>query len=76
MDRRCVVRNRLHIFPVPALLAGLLLLAACNGANGKPVEVDAPKLASSLKWVGTCAVLCSTVGGVCLVLASRNNRRK
>ncbi|RRJ94321.1 hypothetical protein Ga0100231_008080 [Opitutaceae bacterium TAV4] len=70
------MKNRLHLYPVPVLFAGLLFLAACNGVSGKPVEVDAPKLASSLKWVGTCAVLCSTVGGICLVLASRNRNRR
>ena len=57
------------------LLTVLLLgvLTGC-GEPDKPVQVDAPLLAGSLRWVGTCAVLCSTIGGICLVLAS--NRRK
>lgn len=50
-----------------------LLLAGCNDAT--PVQVDAPQLAGSLKWVGVCAVLCSTIGGLCLVIASRNRRK-
>ena len=57
------------------LLTCVLLLAGCNEPNA-PVQVDAPQLADSLKWVGVCAVLCSTIGGVCLVIASRNRRRK
>ncbi len=52
----------------------LLLLAGCNEPT-QPVQVDAPQLANSLRWVGVCAVLCSTIGGVCLVLASRNQRK-
>jgi hypothetical protein len=51
-----------------------LLLAGCDKPES-PVSVDAPQLASSLKWVGVCAVLCSTIGGVALVIASRNRRK-
>jgi hypothetical protein len=68
------MKPRKHLF-VSALLTLLLLsvLTGC-GEQDKPVQVDAPLLAGSLRWVGTCAVLCSTIGGICLVLAS--NRRK
>jgi hypothetical protein len=37
--------------------------------------MDAPQLAASLKWVGVCAVLCSTIGGVALVVATRGRRK-
>lgn len=52
----------------------LIGLAGCNEPT-QAVQVDAPQLAYSLRWVGVCAVLCSTIGGVCLVLASRNRRK-
>ena len=51
----------------------VLMLAGCE--EQKPVTVDAPLLAYSLRWVGVCAVLCSAIGGVCLVLAARNRRK-
>lgn len=57
----------------PALLVAVVLLAGCDKAA--PVSVDAPQLASSLRWVGTCAVICSTVGGIALVIATRNRRK-
>lgn len=57
---------------VPVLL--VLLLAGCDKPVS-PVSVDAPQLAASLKWVGVCAVLCSTIGGAALVLATRNRRK-
>jgi hypothetical protein len=57
-----------------AVICVLIGLAGCNEQN-QSVQVDAPQLASSLRWVGVCAVLCSTIGGVCLVLASRNRRK-
>ncbi len=56
------------------LLACVVLLAGCNEPNA-PVQVDAPQLAYSLRWVGVCAVLCSTIGGIALIIAT-NNRRK
>lgn len=55
------------------VLMPLLTLTGCQ--DQKPVTVDAPHLAYSLRWVGVCAVLCSTIGGVCLVLATRNRRK-
>ena len=48
-------------------------LAGCEAQQ--PVQVDAPELASSLKWVGCCAVLCSTLGAIALITASRNRRK-
>ena len=60
-------------------IAGMisLTLAGCDPSPPSPVNVDAPQLASSLKWVGCCAVACSALGGTALVIASRNrNRRK
>ena len=53
-----------------------LALAGCD-PRPAPVNVDAPQLASSLKWVGSCAVVCSALGASALIIASRNrNRRK
>jgi hypothetical protein len=62
------------ILPLLVFLAfAALMLAGCE--EQKPVVVDAPILAYSLRWVGVCAVLCSAIGGVCLVLAARNRRK-
>lgn len=63
-----------HIWLLSAfVLVAVLTLAGCQ--EQKPVVVDAPHLAYSLRWVGVCAVLCSAIGGVCLVLAARNRRK-
>ena len=57
------------------LLMGVIpLLAGCDKPVS-PVSVDAPQLADSLKWVGVCAVLCSTIGGAALIMATRNRRK-
>ncbi|MBI5767872.1 MAG: hypothetical protein HZA93_08750 [Verrucomicrobia bacterium] len=54
-----------------------LTLAGCDPRPPSPVNVDAPQLASSLKWVGCCAVASSALGAIALIIASRNrNRRK
>ena len=60
-----------------ALLMGAIALAlvGCDETTVAPVQVDAPELASSLRWVGVCAVICSSLGAAALVIAS-NNRRK
>ncbi len=52
-----------------------LTLAGCDPRPPAPVNVDAPQLASSLKWVGVCAVACSTLGATALIIASRNRRK-
>ncbi|MBI5692034.1 MAG: hypothetical protein HZC55_18285 [Verrucomicrobia bacterium] len=57
---------------ITTLLA--LGLVACE-RQVSPVTLDAPQLAYSLRWVGVCAVLCSTIGGLALVLATRNRRK-
>ena len=68
----------------PALLSVLLTaavgvicltLAGCLPTKPAPVNVDAPQLASSIKWAGVCAVVCSALGGAALVIASRNRRK-
>ncbi len=55
----------------------VLVLIALSGCNEQPapVQVDAPQLASSLKWLGTCGVLCSALGATGLIIASRNRRK-
>jgi hypothetical protein len=57
----------------PYLLLGALVLTGCE--RQMPVTMDAPQLAASLKWVGVCAVLCSAIGGIALVIATRNRRK-
>ena len=59
-------------WPFLALLAVGVL--GCQ-RQASPVAVDAPQLADSLRWVGVCAVLCSTIGGAALVIATRNRRK-
>lgn len=59
-----------------AVLAGALLVLSGCDKPVSPVSVDAPQLAASLKWVGVCAVMCSTIGGLALVVATRKRRRK
>jgi hypothetical protein len=51
------------------------LVACSRPAPPPPQTIDAPKLASSIKWLGTCAVLCSALGASALVIASRNRRK-
>ena len=60
-----------------ALLLGAITLAlvGCDETPPPPMQVDAPELASSLRWVGVCAVICSALGAAALIIAS-NNRRK
>lgn len=62
----------------PHALMILLVLAvlSCSGCAPAPkaISVDAPKLAFALMFVGVCAVLCSSIGGVSLVKASRRKK--
>ena len=63
----------LRVISTAALIVGAVLLVfGCS--SPAPVQVDAPQLASSLRWVGVCAVLCSALGAIALIVAS--NRRK
>ena len=62
----------LRVISLTALFVGALVLISCS--SPAPVQVDAPQLASSLRWVGVCAVLCSALGAIALIVAS--NRRK
>ena len=62
------------IIVLAVVVCVLIGLSGCNEPT-QSVQVDAPQLAFSLRWVGVCAVLCSTIGGVCLVLSSRNRRK-
>ncbi len=48
-------------------------LTGCDG-GGPPPTLDAPKLASSFKWLGVCGVICSAFGATGLIIASRNHR--
>ena len=54
-----------------ALLVGVISLALAGCSAPPPVQVDAPLLASALKWVGICAVVCSALGAAALIIASR-----
>ncbi len=66
MERGCAMKRLLFL--------SALLLAGCDRPVSS-VTMDAPQLAASLKWVGVCAVVCSTIGGVALVIATRKRRK-
>ena len=70
MEGRCALKRLL-------LLGLVLLLAGCptDSQPPPPVQVDAPQLASSLRWVGVCAVICSTLGAAAIVIATHNRRK-
>lgn len=63
------------IILVAVVLFVIVGLVACAKPAPPPQTIDAPKLASSIKWLGTCAVLCSALGATALVIASRNRRK-
>lgn len=64
------------IILIAVVLFVILSLVACSRQPAAPPpSIDAPKLAASLKWLGTCAVMCSALGATGLVLASRNRRK-
>ena len=49
-----------------------MLFSGCSPARA--VSVDAPKLALAIMVMGGCAVVCSLIGGISLVKASRQRR--
>lgn len=53
---------------------GAICFALAGCGTPPPATVDAPQLASALRWVGSCAVLCSAIGAVALVIASRRKK--
>lgn len=63
-------------FGLSALAAagGLCFALAGCSQTPPPVSVDAPQLAAALRWVGTCAVVCSALGAVALIIASRKRK--
>jgi hypothetical protein len=57
----------------------IVILLVCMGWLGctpapKRVVVDSPRLAFALVFLGVCAVFCSSIGGTCLVKASRRKK--
>lgn len=64
------------IILIAVVLFVIVGLSGCTKPPPPPPQtIDAPKLASSIKWLGTCAVLCSALGATALVIASRNRRK-
>ena len=53
----------------------LLGLSGCNEpTKPKPPPtqiIDAPLLSEAIKWLGGCGVICSSVGAIALIVASR-----
>lgn len=66
-------------FILTNLLGCLLvyLIITCSGCAQAPqvVQLDAPRLAFALMFVGVCAVLCSSIGGFSLVKASQRKEK-
>ena len=68
--------STIRLLALGALGCSLLILPGCNdSAPPPPQSIDAPLLASSLKWLGVCGVLCSVCGATGLIIASRNRRK-
>ncbi len=73
VEGRCRMKlSNPHVLSILVVLAVL----SCSGCAPSPkaISVDAPKLAFALMFVGVCAVLCSSIGGVSLVKASRRKK--
>lgn len=70
------MKTRIILLAVVACV--VIGLAGCDMGHPPPPPpppvIDSPKLAASLKWLGSCAVICSALGATGLVLASRNHR--
>ena len=54
------------------LVALLLLLAGC--ASPPPPPPDFPKLASAIKFVGCCSVICAVIWSYAIVTSSNNRK--
>lgn len=74
MERWCGLKTRIILLAVVACV--VIGLVGCDGGKPPPPPtIDAPKLASALKWLGVCGVLCSVCGATGLIIASRNRRK-
>jgi hypothetical protein len=71
VEGRCAVKAARLLVCLAVLLAG----CPTDQPPLPPVQVDAPELASSLRWVGVCAVICSALGAAALVIATHNRRK-
>jgi hypothetical protein len=71
MEGRCAVKAARLFVCLAVLLAG----CPNDPPPPTPVQVDAPELASSLRWVGVCAVICSALGATALIIASSNRKK-
>jgi hypothetical protein len=66
------VKLRIILLAVAACV--VIGLAACGRSKPPPpTTIDAPRLASSFKWLGVCGVICSALGATGLIIASRNH---
>ena len=67
------VSSQIGLFLTIAALS--LTVVACKGSPPE-VNVDAPELASSIRYLGTSAVVCAVLAGIALVwTVERKNRR-
>lgn len=67
------VLNWIRLFLIIlGIITLFMLLSGCSPARA--VSVDAPKLALALMVLGGCGVICSLIGGISLVKASRSRR--
>jgi hypothetical protein len=59
---------------ITCAIVALGLVTGCSPPKPTSVKIDAPMLAFALMFVGFCAVCCSSIGGFCLVRATKNRR--